>query len=344
VSALRIVHTAADGTLLYGSSKGDGAWEAIKAAQAKYQIRGWRYMPSIGMVGVSHSRDRAPNLGLFDVTADVLREAGFEVEIDVEAAPRPMEQSEADRAEHMDDRADALAAKADRKQTEADSRWSAAQQIAEGIPAGQPILVGHHSERGHRRDLKRMDGHQRKSIELGEEAKVAEHGASTAAAHMRHRENPRTVWRRVKTLEADLRRARRSLDGYTRRSLNGRGEPVYVDVQGPATGRHKEQLDIRVEYLTEQIRYWNEFLDGEIKAGRFNPVDLSEIKKGDKVRYWGGWRTVTKVNKVTVSVESGYSWDDKVSVDKILEHEPAAPPEDTLDLDALTEDAQAVSS
>jgi hypothetical protein len=115
VNALRIVHTAADGTLLYGSSKGDGAWEAIKAAQAKYQIRGWRYMPSIEMVGVSHSRDRAPNLGLFDVTADVLRGAGFEVEIDVEAAPRAMEESEADRAEHMDDRADALAAKATRK-------------------------------------------------------------------------------------------------------------------------------------------------------------------------------------------------------------------------------------
>jgi hypothetical protein len=300
-------------------------------------------MPSIRMIGVSHSRDRAPNLGLFEATADVLREAGFEVEIEVEAPPRSMEESEADRAEHMDDRADALAAKAARKQSEADSRWAAAQEIADGIPMGQPILRGHHSERGHRRDLKRMDGHQRKSIEAGEEAARAAQGAESAANHMRHRENHGTVMRRLKTLEADRRRDQRTLDGYTNRSLDGKRQPVYVFEHGPATGTHREQVLIRVAYLDEQIRYWQEFLAGEIAAGRFNPVDLSVIKPGDLIKYWGGWREVVKVNKVTVSVKTDYSWNDKVPVDKITAHEPATPPEDTLDLDELTDTPQEVT-
>jgi hypothetical protein len=331
---LRITYTPAEGTLLEGSSKGDGAWEAIKAAQDKYRIRGWKYFRSLGMLGVGHSRDRAPMLGLMDETAEVLREAGFEVTVDVQAAPRAMEDAEADRAERMDDRADALEAKATRKGAESARRWEAAQEIAQGIPMGQPVLVGHYSERGHRRDLKRMDGHQRTSIELEAEASRAAHRAATAAAHMRHREDPRVVLRRIGTLEADRRRVQRDLDGHTTRHLNGRGEPVYVFDHAPATGRHREQCEARVAHLDEQIRYWKAFIAEEITAGRFNPVDLAQIKKGDEVRYWGGWRKVVRVNKVTVSVESGYSWTDKVPVDKILEHRSAQPAGEVLDLDA----------
>lgn len=223
MSALRITYSPAEGTLLEGSCKGDGAWEAIKAAQDKYRIRGWKYFRSLGMLGVSHSRDRAPNLGLMDVTADVLREAGFEVTVEVEAAPRPMEESEADRAERMDDRADALAAKAARKGSEADARQRSAQDIADGIPMGQPILVGHHSERRHRRDMARIDANMRKSIELADEADRAAHGAATAEKHMQHRENPRRVARRVETLEAERRGVQRNLDGHSRNFRNGRG-------------------------------------------------------------------------------------------------------------------------
>ncbi|WP_132290495.1 DUF3560 domain-containing protein [Kribbella sp. VKM Ac-2568] len=34
---------------------------------------------------------------------------------------------------------------------------AARRQISDHIPLGQPILVGHHSERRHRRDIERMD-------------------------------------------------------------------------------------------------------------------------------------------------------------------------------------------
>jgi len=45
-----------------------------------------------------------------------------------------------------------------------------AMRILEHIPPGQPILVGHHSERRHRRDLDRIDRAMRRSVEAQKKA------------------------------------------------------------------------------------------------------------------------------------------------------------------------------
>lgn len=152
---------------------------------------------------------------------------------------------------------------------------------------------------------------------------------------MARRENPRRVMRRVETLQADLRRVQRGLDGHTRNFLRHDGSLYAQDVTPPASGLGREQLLLEKAHLEGQIGYWQEFLDKEIAAGRFNPVDLSSIKPGDRIKYWRGWSTVVKVNRVTVSVESGYSWPDKVKVDEITGHQPAQPAEDVLDLDEV---------
>lgn len=363
--SLTITHTAADGTLLEGTCKGDGAWEAIKAAQARYTIRGWKYFPSIRAIGVSHSRDRAPMLGLIDATAEVLREAGFDVDIVIDGAPRAMEEAEADRADRMDDRADALTAKAERKGAEADARYAAAQAIGEGIPMGQPVLVGHHSERGHRRDIARMNGHMRKSVEVAAEAESAAARAKTAERHMEARNNPRRVYRRIRTLEADQRKAEREL---TPCPLSGRkmkaeaegrtltcpkcyrfeftvGEDLLVPGHGCATGRRAEEVELRVAHLAEQIRYWREALDAAKAAGADVPPDTDAIQKGWWVKSWAGWCEVKRVNKVTVTVLRSYDnyadkqarmFDQKIDLDDIFEIRETSPyePAPAADLDA----------
>ncbi len=43
-------------------------------------------------------------------------------------------------------------------------------KIASVIPMGQPILTGHHSEKRHRNDLKKIDNEMRKSIQESEKA------------------------------------------------------------------------------------------------------------------------------------------------------------------------------
>lgn len=52
--------------------------------------------------------------------------------------------------------------------------------MLEHIPPGQPILVGHHSERGHRRLLERSDRKMEQSIAASEKAAYYEHKAEAA--------------------------------------------------------------------------------------------------------------------------------------------------------------------
>jgi hypothetical protein len=72
-----------------------------------------------------------------------------------------------ERKQRRIDNANARAAKADKESTAAYNRAS---EISSYIPMGQPILVGHHSEKRHRRDLEKIDNNMRKSVQLSDKA------------------------------------------------------------------------------------------------------------------------------------------------------------------------------
>jgi hypothetical protein len=57
-------------------------------------------------------------------------------------------------------------------ESKSDAKREGADRIADGIPFGQPILVGHHSEGRHRRDLARIESGMRAAIELGDKAET----------------------------------------------------------------------------------------------------------------------------------------------------------------------------
>lgn len=64
-------------------------------------------------------------------------------------------------------------------QRESASLYGAYRRSADVIPLGQPILVGHHSEKRHRRHLERLDNMMRRSVEADEKAR---HYAGKAAS------------------------------------------------------------------------------------------------------------------------------------------------------------------
>lgn len=66
---------------------------------------------------------------------------------------------------------------ADKARARSASASNAAHDIAKWIPPGQPVLVGHHSEKRHRRDLDRIDSNMRKCID---NADLADHHISKA--------------------------------------------------------------------------------------------------------------------------------------------------------------------
>lgn len=77
-------------------------------------------------------------------------------------------------------RIERLRARAARASEASDAAHAGVRRIADNIPFGQPILVGHHSERHARRDAERIDRGMRKAVDLSKEAQDLERRADAA--------------------------------------------------------------------------------------------------------------------------------------------------------------------
>lgn len=79
----------------------------------------------------------------------------------------------------IEDRKAKFAARAEKARHEAEGRSKAARVIMDNIPLGQPILVGHHSEKRHRRDVAKVQRNLEKWKEATEKAAYYESKAAT---------------------------------------------------------------------------------------------------------------------------------------------------------------------
>lgn len=314
---ITISHSYAEGTLIDGMERGDGSYDIVTGL-------GWRWFRSLNTCGIRQSRDKISKDWMINQTANALRVAGFTVNIEIDNDPRPVAEREADKAAHMEQRADMLAERASKRAGESATYHDRAHQLAERFPFGQPILVGHHSEARARRDANNVHNWHGKGFELDREATRLAAAAETAATYTEHRENPYVVARRLLKLEAERRDTQRRLDGHTRNFRNSSGEIYTTDVTPPATGAYRERLLIVAKDQDMQITHWRTFLDGEEAAGRYNPVDVATIRPGDAIKHSGRWEVVKRVNKTTITVVVRPGWDNKVQIVNITEHRPAS--------------------
>lgn len=100
---------------------------------------------------------------------------------------------------------------ADKRARKSVTAFQSAERIASGIPMGQPILVGHHSERRHRRDIDRMHNGMSKGVEHSKMADTMNSRAANidaAADRAIYRDDPDAIERLTEKLEAlEARRA-----------------------------------------------------------------------------------------------------------------------------------------
>lgn len=85
------------------------------------------------------------------------------------------------------------------------------ESIAGGIPLGQPILVGHHSERHARRDAERIENGMRRAVKMWETAGYWKSRAAGAVRAAKYKERPDVRHRRIKGLEADKRKREKTI-------------------------------------------------------------------------------------------------------------------------------------
>lgn len=203
------------------------------------------------------------------------------------AAPSFAEQQAA-RAERAGRRAERFAGYAGSAAAASAAAFKKADDIADRIPLGQPILVGHHSERHARADQARIHDGMRKGIDEGKRAESwehrAEHNAKIAEGDMRH--NIGFMQRRIEDAEVAIRKAERELAGNPRT-----GNP-------PASGEWRAHIEAHLAETIERRDYWRGLMAA--KGGTQHSKDT--IKVGDYVRNRGQWYKVERVSPKSVSV------------------------------------------
>ncbi len=108
--------------------------------------------------------------------------------------------------ERQEERAERFDDYSDKREADAERARQGVAAIAGNIPFGQPILIGHHSERHARRDAKRIDDGMRKAVKMWETSEYWTRRAASALRHAKYKELPSVRARRIKGIEADLRK------------------------------------------------------------------------------------------------------------------------------------------
>lgn len=264
---LTITHSPAEGTLIEGTSRGDGSAEILKTS-------GWRWSRQLSAWYVPRSRDQQPKSWVINATAAALQAAGFEVLIEISGERRGIEEIEADKAARSEARVERLQDRADRRIAASDALYERASGMAASIPFGQPILVGHHSEGRDRRHRDRIQRTYRKAFDVQAEGDAAQRAADAASSHQRARYSPIAVGNRIERLEAELRAAQR-------------------------TNRSAEQAR-----LAEELEYWRGVRTEQLASGE--AIEYANVvRPGDEIRSGSRWYPVVRTNRKTVSVQVG---------------------------------------
>lgn len=190
----------------------------------------------------------------------------------------------ADRAERMEERAE----KAEQRST---SAYETAKEIGSFIPFGQPILVGHHSEGRHRRDINRIDNAMRKSCEESDKAKYYEDKAETAkrTAEGAQYTKPTYLSNRIKEARANLSKLNRYKEG----KVYSYSEPK------PISEEYANRLDIRIAEETEKLNFFTEKLAA---LGEIHTKESLKAAKVTHVKRRGTWYPIKSLNAQSVTI------------------------------------------
>ncbi|NUH42922.1 DUF3560 domain-containing protein [Streptomyces samsunensis] len=283
-----IRHTRADGTSVEGDTRPKAVRDILK--RKEYGRRGgmgFRWSREVGAWVLYHSRDHAADNWTINKLSGYLRaELGLKVCIIKDNAKRrSYAEAQAEQIERAEARAERYAEYAGNASARSEGAWKASHAIADHM-TGEPIKVGHHSERAHRRAIERMDNHMHRSIE--EEKKAAYWALRTRAAESfeAFKRDPRRTLRRIEKFEKEQRdnerwQAGQSACGYTRSNM--------------------EELKIEAEEIAEKLAFEREVI-AEAERRGFKIWGPDDFARGDFVNTGGTWREVCRVNKKTLTV------------------------------------------
>lgn len=242
-----------------------------------------------------------------------------------------LEDEDTSLTQRAEERAERFEGYQGKRASEAQSARAAVSAISDGIPFGQPILVGHHSEARARKDAERIENGMRKAVRLWDTAEYWKERAAGALAHAAYKERPDVRARRIKTIEADARKVARTMEELKTAIVALSVEGLTYEQAMQATsldvsyGLWSELRDKPAEYRETCAKYVEGFkrnLDGHYKrwAAHYEnrltyeramlaesgglAADKFDIVPGGEVFVRGSWQKVIRVNKRAGKVNS----------------------------------------
>jgi hypothetical protein len=182
--------------------------------------------------------------------------------------------------------------RAQRLEGESAGHHRRSQAYVEGIPMGQPILVGHHSERAHRNALDKSWNALGRAVEASKEAELQLERAKSSAAEAEGYDKPARVGNRVEAAKKELAGWRANLQ---------RSVEKWGDGELPEDSRlWQERARANIVELEQKIARDMKVLEdsGVLAYSKETvaPMDLVKIR--------GRWSTVDKANPKTVMITS----------------------------------------
>jgi hypothetical protein len=287
--AITITHTNEDGTLVDGTTRGDGSRDALHAAR-------FRWSRNLGMWFMPQSRGYGPRRDRIDLLAAGLRAAGFTVTVDI-AEYDPAASFHA-RQEAGRQRGDRLDARAQQQRGLGEASGQAAHDAVAGIPTGQPVAAGR-AGNWQRAAIGRSQGSMGVANEHHQNAQSAAERADAARRQAARRESPVVMGRKVERLETEERDLNRKL--------------------ATATGDYADRLKGRLQVVQSDLT----FLRKAIKETGVRVFTKADFKPGDHALIRGTWRRVKKANAKTLAVETAYSWTDNYPYHEVTDRREA---------------------
>jgi len=189
-------------------------------------------------------------------------------------------------------RAQKFSQRAEKNRDLSNLTWNRSSDMLKVIPMGQPILVGHHSERAHRSLLKKADKLARKSCELDDKAKYYERRADAAqnTANANKYNDAGYLYKRIKESQARLRTIENRLQG----KIYQHSEPKEI------TEDQRKYWQDQHDKESDKLSFYQEKLE-QVKALK-TVYDRETISRCEYVKIRGRWNQVAKANPTTVAV------------------------------------------
>lgn len=230
-----------------------------------------------------------------------------------------IEIEEDDTSDDVESRVERFEKYAESAERRAAAASNSAHRTLDQIPGGQPIQLGHHSERGHRSTLKRVDAAMHRAVYETEREAHWRGRVASAIAHAKYKERPDVIARRIRGLEKEERSFLREIE-------EDRKSSIFENV----VSRMRQESDVSIIMSREELLAYIEKNKGEIDARTEKSWQanlkhtnrwLAHIRKrleyeralleamggtvklkwdlqvGGHVQYGGGWCTILRLNR-----------------------------------------------